>query len=537
MIRISGVRVRLDEELTKETVAAHIGIAAVHIQSMRIVRKAIDARRKNDIHWVYAVEAKIQNEDRLLGRKNITSAELREYIPPPARSFDKRPIVVGSGPAGLFCALMLAYADARPIVLERGWDVDKRSQAVQEFWAHGKLDPECNVQFGEGGAGTFSDGKLTTGIKDIRCRKVLEEFCRFGADEDILYDAKPHIGTDKLMGIVKNMRQEIERLGGEFRFEHKLSGLLIQEGKIVGLEAAGPEGNSRIETDNVVVAIGHSARDTIRMLYNAGVQMEQKAFSIGARIEHRQLDIDRSQYADAAEKLPAADYKLAAHLEDGRGVYTFCMCPGGVVVAAASENGGVVTNGMSYHARDGENSNSALLVSVTPADFPGDHPLAGIAMQRQIEEKAWRAGGDNYFAPAQRVGDFLMGRPSNGPGRIQPTYRPGVKWGDIRAVLPTFAAEAMRRAIPVLDQRLRGFADPDAVLTVPETRSSSPVRICRDPQTLESTLRGIYPCGEGAGYAGGIMSAAVDGIRVFEAIMRNEAGNAGFDIDIRKEGS
>jgi uncharacterized FAD-dependent dehydrogenase len=321
------------------------------------------------------------------------------------------------------------------------------------------------------------------------------------------------------------MRREIERRGGEFRFGHQLTGLLMQEGRIAGLQAEGPAGGCRIETGHIAAAIGHSARDTFQMLYEAGVRMEQKAFSVGARIEHRQSDIDRSQYGEAAEKLPAADYKLAVHLENGRGVYTFCMCPGGVVVAAASGAGGVVTNGMSYHARGGENSNSALLVSVTPADFPGTHPLAGIALQQQIEEKAWQAGGKNYFAPAQRVGDFLKGRPSAGPGRIQPTYRPGVAWGDIGAVLPSFAAEALRRAIPMLDRRLKGFADPDAVLTVPETRSSSPVRICRDSQTLESSVRGLYPCGEGAGYAGGIMSAAVDGIRVFEAIMQNEAGN------------
>lgn len=523
MIKIGNLRIQPGEELTRVHLAKKLRIPVSDILSWQIVKKAIDARRKSDVHLVYAVAANVRHEERFLQYPDVSLVQEKTYTPPASRTLAKRPVVVGSGPAGLFCALMLSYAGARPIVLERGYDVDRRTEAVKTFWKTGKLDPECNVQFGEGGAGTFSDGKLTTGIKDIRCKKVLEEFYRFGADEDVLYDTKPHIGTDKLVTIIKNMRLEIERRGGEFRFGHQLTGLEIAQNKITGIQIKCPDGEYQIETNAVVAAIGHSARDTFQMLYDAGVRMEQKAFSVGARIEHKQKNINKTQYGDAAHLLPAADYKLAVHLENGRGVYTFCMCPGGVVVAAASEAGGVVTNGMSYHARDGENSNSALLVSVTPADFPDAHPLAGIRLQKEIEEKAWQTGGKNYFAPAQRVGDFLAGKASDRAGGVIPTYQPGVAWGDIGDVLPEFVTGAFRAAIPLLDKKLHGFADPDAVLTAPETRSSSPVRICRDAQTLESNIWGLYPCGEGAGYAGGIMSAAVDGIRVFEAILQNAA--------------
>lgn len=521
MLRISNIRTKPDESLTKETLAAFLRIPPEEIQTINIVRRGIDARRKTDIHFVYTVEAVLRHENRFLGRKNVQKAEKKIYVPPEYPPPGYRPVIAGSGPAGLFCGLMLAYAGAKPIILERGQDVDKRMQAVEKFWKTGELNPECNVQFGEGGAGTFSDGKLTTGIQDIRCRRVLEEFCKFGADAEILYEAKPHIGTDRLTKIIRNMRREIESRGGEFRFGHRLTGLKIENGQISGAYVTDSAGEYLLKTQSIVAAIGHSARDTLQMLYDAGLKMEQKAFSVGVRIEHRQTDIDQSQYGAMHTKLPAADYKLAVHLPDGRGVYTFCMCPGGVVVGAASEDGGVVTNGMSYHARDGENSNSALLVSVTPADFPDGHPLAGVTLQRQIEKRAWEVGGKTYFAPAQLAGDFLENRPSVAAGTIQPSYKPGVVWSEIDKVLPPFAANALREALPLLDKKLKGFANPDAVLTAPETRSSSPVRICRNPQTLESNVGGFYPCGEGAGYAGGIMSAAVDGIRVFEAVLQN----------------
>ena len=376
------------------------------------------------------------------------------------------------------------------------------------------------MQFGEGGAGTFSDGKLNSGIKDPRCRRVLEEMHRAGAPESILWQAKPHVGTDHLKAMVKNLREQIIALGGDVRFETRLTGLEIENGRVTGAVLEGPEGVSTLPTDAVILAVGHSARDTFEMLAKAGAAMSRKPFAIGARIEHRQDWINRAQYGPAAghPALGAADYKLAVHLPGGRSVYTFCMCPGGQVVAAASEAGGVVVNGMSLYARDGENANSALLVNVLPEDFGGDDPLAGVRFQRRWERAAFEAGGGDYRAPAQRVGDFLARRPSDGPGGVTPSYRPGVKWGSLDGCLPGFVTEAMREALPLLDRKLKGFAHPDAVLTGVETRSSSPVRIERDENCV-SNIAGLYPCGEGAGYAGGIMSAAVDGIRCAEAVM------------------
>ncbi|MBQ8359429.1 MAG: hypothetical protein IJX37_05915, partial [Oscillospiraceae bacterium] len=428
---------------------------------------------------------------------------------------ENRPVVVGFGPAGMFAALVLALAGLKPIVLERGEDAVTRHQKVQEFWESGELDPISNVQFGEGGAGTFSDGKLNTGVNNPRIGWILEQFVKAGARENILFDAKPHIGTDVLLEVVQNLRMRIISLGGEVRFGAQVTGILQKEGQIFALEINGAE---TIACHRAIFAIGHSARDTFSYLYEQGIPMEAKPFAMGVRIEHPQTLIDTAQYGAVNPVLPPADYKLVKHL-DNETVYTFCMCPGGYVVAAASEEGGVVTNGMSYADREGENANAALLVTVNPKDFSTDHPLAGMYWQREIEEKAFVAGGCNYKAPAQLVGDFLNGKPSTGAGSVQPTYKPGVKWCDLHDVLPEKITAALKTALPQLDGNLKGFAHPDSVLTAPETRSSSPVRINRDENCQSTGLRGLYPAGEGAGYAGGIMSAAIDGMLCAEALM------------------
>ena len=519
MLRVHNIKVHPPDVLNLEQISKTGGIPAEKIRAYKISRQAVDARRKNDVHMVYSVDVEAEEEQRYISPKAALVKEQR-YVPPEGQALSKRPLVIGSGPAGLFCALMLAYGGHAPIVIERGYDVDRRRGAVQRFWETGVLDEQSNVQFGEGGAGTFSDGKLTTGIRDIRCRRVLEEFCRFGAGEEILYLAKPHIGTDRLISIVKNMRLEIERLGGVFRFGHKLVGIRQRNNRVAGAVIEQQGSTYELETEDVVLAIGHSARDTFEMLLDAGVSMEQKAFSVGVRIEHPREMIDRIQYGPAHIYYGAADYKLAAHLPEGRGVYTFCMCPGGQVVAAASERGCVVTNGMSYAARDGTNSNAAVLVGVTPEDFANGHPLAGVQLQREIEQAAFRAAGRTYRAPAQLVGTFLGQSTSNYKHTVFPTYLPGVEWCGFNAVFPSFITGALKMGILALDRKMHGFADKNAVLTGPETRSSSPVRILRDADTLQARLQGLYPCGEGAGYAGGIMSAAVDGIRVFEAILR-----------------
>ena len=431
----------------------------------------------------------------------------------------ERPVIIGMGPAGLFAGLFLARNGYKPIVLERGDDVETRTAKINEFWNGGMLDTESNVQFGEGGAGTFSDGKLTTLINDRRCHTVLEEFVRAGAPEEILYKNKPHIGTDLLKSVVKNIRQEIIENGGEVRFRAKVTDFVIKDGSV---EAVIINDKERLNCRVVMLAIGHSARDTFKVLHDRGVKMTQKPFSIGVRIEHPQIIINKSQYGKFAnhEKLGAADYKLAAHFDNGRSAYTFCMCPGGMVIAAASEENMVVTNGMSYHARDMENANSALLVGVNPEDFESSHPLAGVEFQRKWESLAFVLGGKNYKAPAQKVGDFLKDRPSDAIGDVRPTYNLGVTMTDLRGCLPKYVTDTLKMAIIAFDRKIKGFAYADAIMTGVETRSSSPIRIVRD-ENFESNIKGLYPIGEGAGYAGGIMSAAIDGLRAAEEIAKS----------------
>lgn len=514
--RLENIKIREDlkEEKVFQNACKKHNVKTTEIKDYRIYKKSIDARNKADVHYNYTID--VLTNRKIKGAKLIEEKTIDLNKIKVNRQSNFRPVIVGSGPAGLFCALTLVYNGIKPIVIERGKKVEERKKDVEEFWKNGKLRINSNAQFGEGGAGTFSDGKLTTGTHNPLCRNVLEEFVKYGAPEQIMYESKPHIGTDNLINIVANMRNEIIRLGGDFLFENTVTGIDIESNQLIAVNCS-----EKIETDTAVFAIGHSARDTFEMLYKNKLNMEKKNFSVGVRIEHKQEMINKAQYGEITKlKLPAADYKLAYHGKD-RSCYTFCMCPGGQVVATSSEEGTIVTNGMSKFARDEENANSAVLVNVVPEDFEGDSPLDGIYFQKDLEEKAFKLGGSNYYAPVQRVEDFIENRKTEKIGEVKPTYKPGVTMSNLNEILPEFVSTTLKDGIKYFDTKINGFANPDSILTGVETRSSSPVRIVRD-ENLMANIKGIYPCGEGAGYAGGIMTAAVDGIKVAIAILENK---------------
>lgn len=524
-IRINNINVSIDDnfDVLEKKICKKLNISRDKINKLNIIKKSIDARKKNDIKFNYTVDIFCNGEKEICSKvhdKDVRFEEFEEVkvIQSGTEELKYRPVVIGFGPAGIFAALTLARQGYQPIVYERGESVDKRTESVERFWKSGKLNLESNVQFGEGGAGTFSDGKLTTRIKDPRCTFVLEELVKAGAPSEIKYESKAHVGTDILKGVVKNIREEIKRLGGEINFNSKLEKISCVDGKLKSIIVNGKE----MPCEALVLAIGHSSRDTYEMLHKENVSMDAKAFAIGVRIEHPQEVINISQYGDNYKhpKLQAADYRLTYQSERlKRGVYSFCMCPGGVVVAAASEEGRLVSNGMSYHARDLENANSALVVTVSPEDFQGDSPLKGMEFQRHYEELAFKLGGGNYKAPVQLVGDFLNDRNSTKLGCVTPTYTAGYEFKELKNCLPDYVVEALKEGIYNFDKKIKGYAMKDAVLTGIETRTSAPVTLNRN-STLESiNAEGLYPTGEGAGFAGGIISAAVDGIKVAEHII------------------
>lgn len=527
MIRISDLKVKLtyDLKMLEDIVVKRLQIEHSRIERISIGKRSVNSRKKEDIHFNMTVVVSVSGDENEVLSRNKDKSISKEiglfYSVPKEKKLQKRPVVVGCGPAGMFAALILAQAGAKPILLERGQDVDNRKRKVLKFWRTGILDTKTNVQFGEGGAGAFSDGKLKIGQKNSHKIKVLSEFVEAGAPPEIMYLSKPHIGTDRLNKIVKMIREKLINLGGEVRFDATVTEIQLKDGQVTGVRFNEKGMDNELYTDNIILAIGHSARDTFKSLLMSGVYMEQKPFAVGLRIEHSQEMIDKLQYDSFAghPALGAADYKMVVHLQNGRGVYTFCMCPGGSVIAATSEKNGLTTNGMSEFARDSINANSALLVTIENKDFGSENPLAGVEFQRKIEASAFIAGGGGYKAPVQRLEDFLQKRKTTVFGDVLPTYLPGTEFAEVDSYLPNYITDSLRQSILEMGLWMPGFAYPDALLTGAETRSSSPVRITRGDSFEAIGIKGLYPCGEGAGYAGGIISAAVDGVLCAEKIL------------------